>query len=64
MEWQAQMAIANMQYHDGQINFIQRLYGDTEFSFPAEMMKNCLESFLMLRVLTLRVSPSRMSARF
>lgn len=29
-----QMPVFNMVYHSGQINYIQRLYGDTEFSFP------------------------------
>lgn len=30
-----EIATGNMQYHGGQLNFIQTLYGDTEFRFPA-----------------------------
>jgi hypothetical protein len=29
-----EIALANMHYHVGQINYIQLLYGDTEFRFP------------------------------
>ncbi|MDQ2732735.1 MAG: DinB family protein [Armatimonadota bacterium] len=29
-----QVPAFNMMYHSGQINYIQRLYGDIEFSFP------------------------------
>ncbi len=30
----ARIAMANMYYHGGQLNFIQLLYGDKEFRFP------------------------------
>jgi hypothetical protein len=29
------LPLGNMQYHGGQVNYIQRLYGDTEFRVPA-----------------------------
>jgi hypothetical protein len=30
------MPIFNMIYHGGQVNYVQTLYGDTEFRFPGE----------------------------
>ena len=30
----AEISLANMHYHAGQINYIQLLYGDKEFHFP------------------------------
>jgi hypothetical protein len=31
--------LGNMQYHGGQVNYIQRLYGDTEFRVPASFRR-------------------------